>query len=305
MTERILLPLDGSPLSRRALPYALRLAAAAGAKLILMHGLETTMTPPAPPFDLERFAADLREGRILPLADVAGVKIETAMTEVRAGHVAESICEAAAGRVADLIVMSTHGHSGLGRWLYGSVAEQVLAASPVPVLLVSAIADHAWTNTTPFRILIPLDGSRFGEEALEQLDGVAQPFGAELILVGAAGPLEWAYSQATPAVRAGFDTALKETQTYLEGVAEGLRARGYTVDVEAEIGRPGPIVEGVMQRRRIDLIVMATHGRTGIARLALGSVATELLQRATVPLLLWRPAALREMTTRTLTTTAR
>jgi nucleotide-binding universal stress UspA family protein len=301
MIERILLPLDGSLLAERALPYALRLAAASGAKLILMHGLQPT-TPETPPFDLEGCAVSLREGRILPMADVAGVKIETALLEVRAGRVAECISEAVAGRAADLVVMSTHGHGGLGRWLYGSVAEQVLAQSPVPVLLVSATADRVWTTATPFRILVPLDGSRFGEEVLEQLDGVAQPLCAEVVLVGAAGPTEAAYHEAAPAVRTGFDTALKETQAYLESVADRLRARGYTVAVDAEIGQPGPVVDGIMRRRHIDLVAMATHGRTGIARLALGSVATELLQRAPVPLLLWRPAALREIPTRSLTT---
>jgi nucleotide-binding universal stress UspA family protein len=304
MIARILLPLDGSPLAERALPYGLRLASVLGAKLLLMHGQLPEPTATEPAFDLDGFAAQLRDGRILPTASVEGVEIETIIREIRAGRVAESICEAISSRVADLVVMSTHGHSGLGRWLYGSVAEQVLSQSPVPVVLISATADHTWTMDAPFRILVPLDGSRFGEEVLGKLDDVALPMKAELVLVGAAGPLESAYSAAAPTVRAGFDTALQETQAYLESVAGPLRERGYTVAVDAEIGRPGPIVEGVMRRRHIDLIAMATHGRTGIARLALGSVATEMLQRSTVPLLLWRPAALREMPVRTLTTSA-
>jgi nucleotide-binding universal stress UspA family protein len=146
------------------------------------------------------------------------------------------------------------------------------------------------------RILLPLEGSAFAEEVLDPVGKLASTLKAELLLVGAAGPLEYGYADGVPFTRSGFDAALKETREYLEGIAARLRTEGHTVTVDAETGRAGTIIANICQRRHVDLNAMATHGRSGVARAALGSVATELLHRSTVPLLLWRPLALRHAT---------
>ena len=294
MIERILLPLDGSPLAERALPYAMRIASATGARLILMHGIVPPVIPRQPDFDVGMFARKLGEGQVvIPFASATGIEIDAVTHDVYVDKVAEGICETIVEQGADLVVMSTHGHSGFGRWLYGSVADQVLHRATVPIVLVPATTDHAWPDGAAFRILIPLDGSGFAEEVLEPVGRLATALEAELVLVGASGPLEYAYAEGVPFVRAGFDAALRETRDYLEGVAARVRATGQRVTVDAETGRAGTVIEGITKRRHIDLIAMATHGRSGVARLALGSVATELLHRSTVPLLVWRPAPLR------------
>lgn len=297
MIERILLPLDGSQLAERALPYAVRLASATGARLMLMHAVVPPTIPKTPHFDVLAFLRQVRAGQTaLPASALDGVEIEAVTHDIFTDKVAEGICQTVTEQLADLVVMSTHGHGGIGRLLFGSVAEQVLGASPAPVVMVSAAAERGWSAAGPLRILIPLDGSRFAEEALEPVSMLAASMPAELVLLGATGPLEYGYAESALTVRSGFDAALREAREYLEGVAARLRAAGQTVTVEAEAGRASAVIEGVTQRRHIDLIAMATHGRSGLARVALGSVASDVLQHAAVPMLLWRPAAVRHAT---------
>jgi len=295
MVERILLPLDGSPFGERALPYALRLASATGARLILMHGHAPLVIAKEPDFDVQAFARRLRDGQVVvPYTATAGIEIEAVTHDVYMDKVADGICETIVAQGADLVVMSTHGHGGLGRWLYGSVADQVIRQSPVPLVLVPVTCDHIWERSAALRIMVPLDGSTFAEEVLDPVGKLASALKAELLLVGAAGPLEYGYADGVPFTRSGFDAALKETNEYLEGVAARLRAAGQRVTVDAQTGQAGPVIDGIARRRHVDLIAMATHGRSGMARAALGSVATEMLHRSTVPLLLWHPVALRQ-----------
>ena len=82
------------------------------------------------------------------------------------GGAADVIYETAASTQANLIVMSTHGHGGLGRWLYGSVADEVLGRVPVPILFVSAVCTQLWAADQPVRVVVPLDGSDLAEQAL-------------------------------------------------------------------------------------------------------------------------------------------
>jgi nucleotide-binding universal stress UspA family protein len=297
MVERILLPLDGSPFGERALPYALRLASATGARLILLYGHSRLVSKKEPQFDVRAYAGRLRDGHAgVSVTGTTGLEIDAVTHDIYGGNVAEAIGEAIVEQRADLVVMSTHGHSGPGRWLYGSVADQVIRQSQVPIVLVSITCDHVWEDAAPLRIVVPLDGSAFAAEVLDPVGKLASPLKAELLLVGAAGPLEYGYADGVPFQRSGFDAALKETREYLEGIAARLRTEGHTVTVDAETGRAATVIDTIARRRHIDLIAMATHGRSGMARATLGSVTAELLHRSTVPLLLWRPTALRHAT---------
>jgi nucleotide-binding universal stress UspA family protein len=294
MIEKILLPLDGSPFAERALPYALRLASATGARLMLMHATVPPVIPRGPSFDVAAFARQLREGqKLVPFTSSRGIAIDGITHDIFEGQEAEGIGEAVREQAADLIVMATHAHDGLGRWLHGGVADQLIAQSPVPIVLVPPTCDHVWPGDGALRILVPLDGSRFAEEILEPVGQLAASMNASLLLVGASGPLDSGFADGVPSIRTGFGAALHETHAYLDQVAARLRATGQTVTVDAEVGRPRAIIESIGQRRHVDLIAMATHGRTGVARMALGSVAADLLHDSSVPLLLWRPASVR------------
>ena len=294
MIETILLPLDGSALGERALPYALRLAMNTKARLVLMHATVPPVIPRSPSFDVESFARRLREGQVIvPFTSSKEVQIDAVNHDIFADRVAEGICQATVEQAADLVIMATRAHGGLGRWLHGGVADQVLNQSPVPVMLVPPTCNCTWPEYGPMEILVPLDGSRFAEEILEPVGNLAAALKAELVLVGASGPLEAAYAHRIRTVGSGFGAAIHETYEYLDDVAARLRAMGQTVVVDAEVGRPGVVIDSISKTRHVDLIAMASHGRTGVARLAIGSVAADLLHTSTVPLFLWRPATQR------------
>ena len=166
MFKSVLLPLDGSVLAARALPYAKRVARAAGARLIVVRAhlpaddlglrLEYPELSPAERADVERTTAEAEFRTAVDGLRRKDLDVEAYFVE---GGAADVIYETAASTQANLIVMSTHGHGGLGRWLYGSVADEVLGRVPVPVLFVSAVCTQLWPRISPLRVVAPLDGS--------------------------------------------------------------------------------------------------------------------------------------------------
>ena len=139
MIRHLLVPLDGSALAERALPYAVHLASALGAHLTLLQCEVLLATGKVPDFDVKAFAQRLREGEAVgALSATRRIEIEAVAHEVYLDKVAEGICDVARDRKADLIVMSTHGRSSLGRLTMGSVAARVVTLAPCPVLTVRA-----------------------------------------------------------------------------------------------------------------------------------------------------------------------
>ena len=312
----ILVPLDGSPLGEHAIPYAAALARAAGGRLVLVHAAHDAAERRHIETDLADLAERLWKG---------GAQVET---HVRYGSPATVITQATVTWEAGLVAMSTHGRSGLGRWLYGSVAEAVLRRSPVPVLLVPATCEGQWRPASPEgrrpRLVVPLDGSATAERALATACALAGVTGAELHLARVVPPppalevdaeeqLVWGYSLAmgplsppetgggvtrravAPETRVHPDAQdvheMTEAGDYLDAVAAGLRTLVAPVKTHVLAGPPAVELADLARRCDADLVVMATHGRAGLARLALGSVATAVLRRAPVPLVLVGPSA--------------
>jgi nucleotide-binding universal stress UspA family protein len=284
----ILVPLDGSPLAEHALPVAKALARASSARLVLTYArwIANATDPRAP--DLEGIAAALRadgltvetHARHLPSTEEAGATLLAAADEFGAG----------------LIVMATHGHGGLGRVLYGSVADQVLRQTTVPLILVTPHNEGAWPTDRPLRVLVPLDGSERAEEIFSPLQATFGPLAAEFVLLRVANSIDYARPHGDQcdicraARLAGYEPDIEPVRIrdYLTGVAIRLRAAGLQVDVQGEMGDAASTIVRVAQERQVDLIAMATHGRGGFHRLILGSVATDTLRRAPVPLFLVR-----------------
>jgi nucleotide-binding universal stress UspA family protein len=289
----ILLPLDGSPLAEQSLPYAASLARRSGAKIVLVraaqaHTLLDIDAGEAQIAAIRRAEQDLEAAATRLRAE--GVKAEV---HVYYDQPIPAILDAARRHEAGLIVMSTHGRSGLGRMMYGSVADDVLRHAEVPVLLVPATIDHAWPSDQPLTILVPLDGSALAEEALASTGLLAEPLGARLHLLRVVEPPRYPlYGDGY--VYVPFDDAaeLQQARAYLDELAGRLADTGTDVSIEVAVGLPSSVVPRVARESQADVIAMATHGRGGLARLVLGSVATGTLQRAHVPLLLTRPAAL-------------
>jgi nucleotide-binding universal stress UspA family protein len=169
--------------------------------------------------------------------------------------------------------MTTHGYGGALRWAFGSVAAKVLHATPTPLLIVrSNGGEHPSVTEVTYRtICVPLDGSPLAEQALATAQPIAARIGATLLLV---------------CVVTGDDIA--EARKYLEGVAQRLRADRFNVQTHVVEGIPADQIIYVAQTEHADLIVMATHGRTGLRHLWLGSVATRVVHSAELPVLLVR-----------------
>ena len=323
MYGTILIPLDSSPFSERALPVATALARTTGGKLVLVRAASASVLPGAHSADLQ--GRQIQKEDLFISADAGGAGRTAA--QIRAVEEAKRYLEGIAGRLAeqgfqakvavpyaaaaegilteidvqaaDLVVMCTHGQSGLGRWIYGSVAEEVLAHSPVPVLLVRPTGTPVVLSPEPggSQLLVPLDGSTFAEAALPHATTLARAFGGSILLVYVVVPPYVPYTE-MPAAPAGaaevanmiVEEALEKAERYLADVSERLRRDGLPVQTTVCKGSPADTI--LRQALVVDarLIVMATHGRTGLRRLLLGSVAHEVVHRALLPVLLVRPA---------------
>lgn len=293
MINTILVPLDGSPLAERALPHAEALATATGARIALIRAAhqQTFLGVDTP---AERMTAMAEaEAYLTEIADRLIARGFIVDTGVVYGGASEAILAEAERREADLIAMATHGRGGFGRLRYGSVAEAVLRRTETPLLLIRAWGGER--QTTPFgvrpRLLVPLDGTAFAEEALCVATRLALALGGELILLHAVSPFDQVFMP--EAILANFPEEEAARGTEAREYLEQLVARGATggcqstIDVRLDV--PTLAIEEAARDHAADLVIMATHGRTALGRLALGSVADAVLQYSRVPLLLVRP----------------
>jgi nucleotide-binding universal stress UspA family protein len=185
----------------------------------------------------------------------------------------------------------THGRSGLRRWALGSVADRVVQAAPAPVLLVrgSDLPTHTFNLK---RILLPLDGSDLARQALPIAVELATCAQAELALLQAIAPVIEGYpnlfSQPTSQYGAVLAALREQAEVELGGVAGELRPQEPVVTTSVANGHPAEVIVDEAARHAASLIVMATHGRGGLRRWALGSVADKVLHTTTTPLMLVR-----------------
>lgn len=300
MSNRILVPLDGSDLAEQSLPCATMLAQGLNAELILFRAVSL---PPEVSDVLEK--ADLpTDGSIVPLEAVANEYLSrvarqleatdlNVSTAVRPGPAAEAILDYIEHQDIRQIVMATHGYGGISRWVHGSVAERVLQAASVPLLLVRAHEQLSGASYAPMycrRILIPLDGSAVAEKVLAPAIRIARALDAELVLFQVLTIFsslslmgEWYLP-----VESIVDITREDTQAYLARIASKLEVRGIKVSTDIKIGGVANAILQYAEANQIDLIAMCTHGRTGLARWALGSVADRVLRAGRIPLLLVR-----------------
>lgn len=299
MVKLIEVPLDGSPFGEQALPVALRLAEREHAELELVHVYETlppSRTQGAPPIDpgldeaLRKDRASYLEGVAERLGRSTSVPLTATLMD---GPVGPTLVAHVASRRAELVVLATHGRGGLSRAWLGSVASDIVRHASAPLLLVRPTERGPREQLAPAfrRVVVPLDGSPAGEEAIEHALAVAGDADVELLLVHVVLPIFYLTERAAQAF-------LDETEleagaaAYLAGVATRVRARGVAADTRV-LGDPQParaILECVADFGA-DLIAMETHGRGGVARLLMGSVADKVARAAPVPVLLHRPSA--------------
>lgn len=290
MDERILVPLDGSPLAERALPCAGMLGRELPAELVLLQAVSAPdrLSEEESESEVQRLEAEAR----LYLAEVAGRLSEEGLKVswvIEHGPAAESIVDY--GADTQLTVMATHGRSGASRWTRGSVAERVLQASSSPVLMICALQSPERLHPKQCRrILVPLDGSDVAERVLTPVASIARALDAEVMLlrVSIVQTLgEFQGDLLVPLV-GSLRTADGIAQEYLERVAGGLASEGIKVTTTVQRGAVAETIVDYAQDQQVDLIAMCTHGQTESGRWVLGRVSDRVLRSGCRPLLLTR-----------------
>lgn len=286
--SEILVATDFSDTARTGARWALEIARHAKARVRLLHVLILPHPwphyAPAPP-ELDE---SLREGasdRLAEEAEALNAEGADVVTELRTGIPSQVILETIDDTKPDLVVMGTRGLSGLSHLLLGSTAERVVQKASCPVLTV-----HPEDRETPDplnTILVPTDFSDDAEQAIHTarrlLRGVPE---AKLVLVHAyALPIEYtAYGPIPTSVNYLENTGAK-AESQLEELAEKLRDENLQVEAVAVEGYPPQVILDTARDRKVDLIAMGTHGRTGIAHLLLGSTAERVVQKAPCPVI--------------------
>jgi len=294
----LLVPLDGSRLAESALPAVETLARHLRARVTLLHAVEAA-APATVHGDRHLTITAEAEAYLAGVAAWLAERGVPAQTRVEAagGDVASAIASRAATAGADLVVLCTHGRSGLRGLLFGRVAQQVLQRGRVPVLLVQPTPAGREQPFACHRILVPLDGSATAEEALAPAAAIARACAAELLLALVVPTVETASGERGAAVRlmptaaaAVLESEAAEALAYLQAVAARAESGAGRPQVAVERGEPVRALMDLAARRDVDLIVMGTHGRSGVGAVWAGSVAARVVAHSTRPVLLIRVA---------------
>jgi nucleotide-binding universal stress UspA family protein len=303
MLQSLLVPLDGSEFSERTLALAQALAKATGSPLHLVH-----VHVPHPPdhflsntqfhyegLDLEEYECHHRDQEQAYLAEVEArisrdTPVDTALLE---GQVAEEVARYAETVKADLVLITTHGHTGVSRMWLGSVADALIRTTSLPLLAVHpAFGGHVPAEVRTFKhIMVPVDGSDLSASILGAASDLARASGARLTLVHVVSSSAVLGTRIFPVLPDDIAPAMEKAREYLEGKAEELRSRGFTVDTHVEEHEaPGRAIAAIADKLDADVIALATHGYGGLKRALLGSVADKVLRSSPLPLLVQRPA---------------
>lgn len=311
MYRTILVPLDGSSFGEAALPLALNIARRAEGvlELLYVHPPWESAYPEVVPHYLGALTTveteiKTRQKAYLDAMTERLLKLHPGKVacSIRDGVIAATIREHVLERKSDLVVMSTHGRGALGRAWLGSVADELVRSLSVPLLLVRPGTTVTELEREPLlqHLLLPLDGSPLAEQIIEPAAALGSLMNADYTLLqvvkqvrpsaGAGAVLlqgTEALLEAAEQVEAGL---VDKAKKYLESVAQRMRQRSLSVHTRAVVGElPAMTILDAAAPSTIELVAMATHGRRGLSRLFLGSVADKVLRGSTLPMLVYRP----------------
>ena len=296
--KRILFPTDFSRRSERSLDVALEFADRFGAELHMLHAIVLHADDPNDPAHLFPDPEEIRR-RLEEIADrrmsrSLDSRSDRGVTVVRARRrgisTAPVILEHADEIGADLIVMSTHGRRGIEHILLGSVTEEVVRLAPCPVLTVRADAEVEESPTIR-SILVPVDFSDHARGALSHARELADSFGARLdVLHVFERPIHpEIYLGGMPLETPEFSAVEGSLREALETFAREAPGPAVETAVHVTEGRAIPGILDFARDADSDLIVIATHGLTGMAHVLLGSVAEKVVRRASCPVFTVKP----------------
>lgn len=283
MFRRILVPLDGTKRAEEAIPFAREMATSHEAQLFLLH-----VEPPAASVmdeisidgRMETIAADLRS---------AGIKTHI-VTEF--GKAAPTIATAIDMDNIDLVVLAPEPRNLIEGLRHPSVTANVLARTSAPVLIVPTAPTSESAKLLDFgggQVIVPLDGSPLAEKAIPLALRVARRYDRPLLLVRVIPPVQViaAGPETYPLVRDTYDAEIREAHEYLGALRERLeRTESVSVQTVFHRGIPAEVLLAVAETKPGSVVVMSTHGRTGLARIVLGSVTMAVARKCKIPVLI-------------------
>jgi nucleotide-binding universal stress UspA family protein len=306
MYKVIMVPTDGSGFDREAIRVALRTAERCNAKVRLVRVLGTSsfFSLAAPTEEIPAAAVDLSErdqawSELYALAAECRSESKADITaDLHGGPVGDVLEGYARRHHVDLIVISTHGRSGLARLSFGSVTDSLIRHTTIPVLVVKP--PTSYLNPRPseaFRhVVVPLDGSRLAEQILPGIVALARVEDAEITLLSVLTPGSNSHQDVVDPTLPWWEKDISVARSYLFQVAGTLRRSGTPVRTDIVIGdNVAGAIGDYAGRERADLIAIATHGRGGLARMLHGSVATAVMQSAKVSMLVLKPDTTAEL----------
>lgn len=304
MYKSILVPLDGSTFGEHALPLARGIVHRTGARLQLVHVHEPVIVRYEESMEVfdDKLEVQNREHEQTYLDEVVkrlamdpNIPVTTAVLDGLAA-VTETLLNQIKNTNIDLVVMSTHGYGALARFWLGSVADRLVRQTEVPILLVRPEQDTApdLAGEKVFRhILIPLDGSDLAEQVLEYVRVLGKTMQADYTLLRVIElmlPVGYSPEYSIPIDPQLINLLQIDAQTYLDKITDRLRAQSLQVQTKIVFNhQPAVAILEEASRQGMDLIAMATHGRGGLTRFLIGSVADKVLRGASMPVLLYCP----------------
>jgi nucleotide-binding universal stress UspA family protein len=299
--DKVLVPLDGSKLAAKALPYAEEMAIEFGSKITLLSAGAPEDTP-----QHDEYLAYLKKTSATVSAEIKKIinkaEVKTAITGKKGivNDAAAEILDYAAKDDDNMIIMATHGRTGLTRWVLGDVANKVARAFSCPLLMIRAKA------TTPKsvhikKILVPLDGSAGSEAVLPFVEAFAETIKPEITLLHIVDLQYHVYAYPEAAAYGGANivrvpynkTEMKPFvdagKKYIQSISDKLAEKGFANKVEVRSGSAGEEIMEAEAKIKPDLVIMSTHGHSGFGRFEHGSVTDKVLHGGASPLLLIRP----------------
>ncbi len=307
MYNRILVPLDTSKLSEIALPYAEELAPKLGSEVVLLHVRTSADAPEKTDHKtyMDKIADEvernIKSSAAFKKGEQIKVKAELYGPPTLITNPAAEILDFAEKEKISLIIMATHGRTGVSRWALGSTANKVARASRCSILLIRAGAVVP-RKVSLDKILVPLDGSKPSEAVLPYIEALASRLKSRVSLLNVVEPLYHVYPYSegvgyygsagviqVPYTEEEMKPAKAVAEKYLIDINDKLSAKGVKTGYLMRTGSPGEEIIKAEEEMRPDMVAMSTHGHSGFGRWDHGSVADKVLHAGTTPLLLVRP----------------
>jgi nucleotide-binding universal stress UspA family protein len=293
--KHLLVPLDGSPLAETALPAAGYLTQTLQASVTLLHLVERHAPTEIhhgrhlrAADEAQAYLAEVRQ-RTFPKTTPVDCHVHTTETS----DVPRSMAEHTAELAVDLIVMCTHGRGHAHRWLFGSIAQQVIALSKTPLLLIPPQPDRTALVFQCDQILVPLDGQPDHEQGLRVAADLAQACRAAVHLLLVIPTLDQLKGEKAATgkllprtMTALLDMSEADAEAYLREHMHALQGYGLAVTAEVERGDAAIAIVDATRRMNASLIALGTHGKTGLDAFWSGSLTPTLTARSPVPMLL-------------------